>query len=624
MKRLLSFFTAAALVLGHGAFLPQMTDTANAADFKPVKITADTFPDPNFRAAVEQQLDLDGNGELDEQDILYARNIHCDGMGIKSLRGIEYLTELRGLYCTDNEIEHMDLSKNTLLTGIWCSDNPLTELDLTPLKDLLWVYCFKCKLTSLDLTKNPLMAYVECNDNKLGTLNVSKNPELEHLICNSCGLKELDLSNNKKLTHLDALRNGLKKLNISECTKMKRLDIWDNPELGSVDISVFPDLQYYNCANNGLKTLDVSHNPQLNKLNCAYNELKTLDISKNPKLAVLICEDNQLKSLDVSNNPRLHFLQAFINDFTKLSIGDNRFLVHVYEKGETDDVMGIATQWEIDYIGDDSTGGDSKYFLCVDNDVTLNTTATKPQSGTSVYREDDDTDPQYLMTREYVIKALYEMAGKPDVSGLKTRFTDVVKGADYEAAVLWGEKNRICLGFPDIYSDTFGVGKWITRQDLVYMLMAYASAVSYRREIDFGRSDDFLDYNEIDDYAWEAITWAATWNITISKGEPGAPKEECRVDPHGKATREEFAVMLRDLLEANNDTAAIPVSTIPGDVNDDGIVDLADVVVFKQWLAGWNVTINTANANVSGDKVTNVADVVILKQFLAGWKVTLK
>ena len=143
------------------------------------------------------------------------------------------------------------------------------------------------------------------------------------------------------------------------------------------------------------------------------------------------------------------------------------------------------------------------------------------------------------------------MAGSPDVSGLTSRFNDVEKGAWYEKALLWGEKNALCMGFPDVSSNVFGVGKWITRQDLAFMFMRYAEFMNYNRAIDFGRSDEYLDYYDIDYYAWEAICWTATWNLMDGKGEPGASKDKQRIDPHGRATKAEFETMVKRLLEVN-------------------------------------------------------------------------
>ena len=60
-----------------------------------------------------------------------------------------------------------------------------------------------------------------------------------------------------------------------------------------------------------------------------------------------------------------------------------------------------------------------------------------------------------------------------------------------------------------------------------------------------------------------------------------------------------------------------------GDINGNDKVDLTDVILFKQFIAGWKVTINKPNADVNGDGKADIKDVIILKQHLAGWNVKL-
>ena len=527
-----------------------------------VEINEANFPDAAFRSVISSaDYDRDGNGTLDDNELALTINIYCNGMGISSVKGIEYFTSLQGLYCTDNNISSWDLSNNKNLHGVWCSNNAFTSLDFSANPELEWVYCYDCNLTSLNVSNNPKMAYIECNTNPLPALDVSQNPLLEHLTCGTCELTSLNLSNNPNLSHLDAFGNHLTSLDVSHNPKMKRLDIWNNPGLGSIDVSHNPGLQYYNCAYNGATSINVTQNTKLQKLICSYNQISRLDLSKNTELVYLDCACNQIGNLDISNNRKLYFLQAFTNPFNSINIGDNPALTKTYKDGTKKGEYAVCqgSSWTIDYGGDTSTGGDNILFLCVDDKVSVNTTPSREVADTT--EDEVITDKENALTREMVVQTLYEMAGKPDVSGLTTRFTDVEKGAWYEDAILWGEKNSICMGYPDISSDTFGVGKWIKRQDMVFMLMRYAEYKGYKRAIDFGRTDEFSDYYEIDYYAWEAFTWAVTWNFMSIKGDPNAPKSEQRLDPQGKATRAEFEYMVRGMLASNGasiDTVPIP------------------------------------------------------------------
>ncbi len=58
----------------------------------------------------------------------------------------------------------------------------------------------------------------------------------------------------------------------------------------------------------------------------------------------------------------------------------------------------------------------------------------------------------------------------------------------------------------------------------------------------------------------------------------------------------------------------------PGDVNNDGEVDLVDVVTLSQFVAGWQITCNEAALNTNGVGSVDLTDVVHLSQFVAGWQ----
>ena len=64
-------------------------------------------------------------------------------------------------------------------------------------------------------------------------------------------------------------------------------------------------------------------------------------------------------------------------------------------------------------------------------------------------------------------------------------------------------------------------------------------------------------------------------------------------------------------------------AVIYGDVNDDGKVNTKDLILLRQHLAGWDVTINADNADVTADGKVNTKDLILLRQYLAGWDVTL-
>ncbi len=66
----------------------------------------------------------------------------------------------------------------------------------------------------------------------------------------------------------------------------------------------------------------------------------------------------------------------------------------------------------------------------------------------------------------------------------------------------------------------------------------------------------------------------------------------------------------------------VPATTdyIP-DVNDDKVVNLKDLVVLAQYVAKWDVAVNTDVIDVNGSGATDLDDVNVLAQYLAGWDV---
>ena len=86
-----------------------------------------------------------------------------------------------------------------------------------------------------------------------------------------------------------------------------------------------------------------------------------------------------------------------------------------------------------------------------------------------------------------------------------------------------------------------------------------------------------------------------------------------------------------DIFDA--DFNAVPVITVngavnvvsytPGDVNNDGKVNVRDLGLLQQSLNGWSVDIVKAAADVTGDDKINVRDLGLLQQSLNGWNVEL-
>lgn len=216
-----------------------------------VALDETNFPDENFRSYIMRNYDSDYDGELSAEEIADVTEIVVFGQGIKSLKGLEFFSEITWLDCDNNQLTDLDLSHTTKLTELHCSRNQLSSIDVSPLTSLTTLCCADNQLTTLDVSKNVELTTIECYINQLTELDLSHNVELTQLQCNNNLLTKLDLSNNKALYKLFCYSNQLTEL----------------------DLSHNESLLWVTCSNNQLKSLDISHNKQLQGLTCYKNQI---------------------------------------------------------------------------------------------------------------------------------------------------------------------------------------------------------------------------------------------------------------------------------------------------------------------------------------------------------------
>ena len=236
-----------------------LTVTASAA----VAINSTNFPDAKFRSFVSGHYDTNSDGKLSAAEIEAVTSIDCSEKGIASLKGVEHFTGLKYLYCWNNDLTSLDVSKNTALIVLKCGDNDLTSLDVSKNTALTELDCYSCGLTSLDVSKNTRLTDLSCTLNRLTSLNVSGCTALKELSCSQNGMTSLNVSGCTALNLLYCESNELTSLDVSGCTALTRLD----------------------CGANMLSELDLSKNTELEWLRCTGNEeLTTLDVRQCQKL----------------------------------------------------------------------------------------------------------------------------------------------------------------------------------------------------------------------------------------------------------------------------------------------------------------------------------------------------
>ncbi len=149
--------------------------------------------------------------------------------------------------------------------------------------------------------------------------------------------------------------------------------------------------------------------------------------------------------------------------------------------------------------------------------------------------------PDLSLTRGMLVTVLYRLAKEPEAKDLVS-FKDVADGTYYEKAVKWAQENGIVNG---ISEDEFAPDMNITREQIATILYRFAKFMGYDVTQGGMKIREFSDYDDISDYALEALTWAV--NVGLING-----RENNNVAPQDFATRAEIATILYRFVETYN------------------------------------------------------------------------
>ena len=151
----------------------------------------------------------------------------------------------------------------------------------------------------------------------------------------------------------------------------------------------------------------------------------------------------------------------------------------------------------------------------------------------------DRFSPYLNTSRGMIVTILWRLEGEPEPATANP-FPDVAADAYCAKAVAWGAENGIVKGYGD---GNFGPNGPITREQLAAILYRFAQFKNADVSAS-GTLSAFTDAAEVSGYAQEAVKWAVDSGIITGKAN--------RVlDPTGKATRAEAAVMLQRFNEMN-------------------------------------------------------------------------
>lgn len=285
-------------------------EVRSAAEVMTVEDGAVPIPDSAFKSYLLERYDFDGDGEisLSEAEQVWGISFCTDELGVKSVKGIEYMPNLESLALHGSWLDPMDTSQleHFYINHHYKFDNvgPIGTLE------------------SIDVSANSKLRHLDLNNNAaLGDLqweiDLSGNPELEEINLDMTYLLFPDLSlQESKLTSLSISHlRGL----FPDFSKMPNLNslVISYEQTGrktDVDVSNSPGLEVLNVCASAKSISDLSRNPKLRELLVSYNDLTEIDLSGLPQLEYLEAVGNRFRTLDVSSNPLLDNLSAKEND----------------------------------------------------------------------------------------------------------------------------------------------------------------------------------------------------------------------------------------------------------------------------------------------------------------------
>ncbi len=227
------------------------------------------FPDAALRSALASYAQT-YNGFLTLSEVNGIKMLQLNNKGLSTLQGIELFPNLEYLYCNDNNLTALDISKNPKLKIVYCINNKITSLDFSQNLELSELYCTNNEI-SVIVAIHDKLTKLYCGRNKINTLTLNA-PLLNTLMCNNNDLKLLMSHSVPELKILDCSSNQLATFRIEDNTKLERIYCSHN-RLTSLDVSAFTNLTYLDCSNNQLGFLNVSSNTALNSLFVQSNKI---------------------------------------------------------------------------------------------------------------------------------------------------------------------------------------------------------------------------------------------------------------------------------------------------------------------------------------------------------------
>ncbi|MBZ4191828.1 leucine-rich repeat domain-containing protein [Niabella beijingensis] len=217
------------------------------------------IPDPNFKnALIQNKVDINGDGEIQVSEAKKVTKLYLEALPFTSLEGIKSFTNLVEFGTFQNKIKQVDLEGMTSLTSLYLLDGDIESVNLKGCVNLELLGFTKNHLTTIDLSALKKLKDLDLSYNRFTKLEINDHP----------GLKKVLIDD-----------NNMSEFRISRCPRLQWLDISTNNIATALDLTVFPDLVFFDASKNHLPSVEIRGLDKLKAFYCLYCNLTNLNLA---------------------------------------------------------------------------------------------------------------------------------------------------------------------------------------------------------------------------------------------------------------------------------------------------------------------------------------------------------
>ncbi|TBX66337.1 T9SS type A sorting domain-containing protein [Flavobacterium silvisoli] len=277
-------------------------------------IASNVNPNSTASPNVYTAVDTNGNGEIEvsEAEAIVYLTVSGSPMSsntISSLEGIQYFTNLKWLYCSNNTLETLDISNNFALLSLSCTNNLLTSI-IFDNPNLASLSCGSNLLSTLNLQGCPGLLTLGCGANNLTTIDFASNPLLKSVGIANNPLTSIDVNNLQNLEGLAINYTNITSINVSNKPNLLSVNLGYNAFLTNVELVNLPHCYKVNIQNCNISSIDLStvaYMPYINSGNVLEPSVYKISLNNNANLTHVNFKNG-------FNNPNIDFFSSALNN----------------------------------------------------------------------------------------------------------------------------------------------------------------------------------------------------------------------------------------------------------------------------------------------------------------------